>query len=111
MPYGLRVYDANGNISLDITDYIAKIVYTKTVSGTSSGSVYVPGVANKKAIALPTATANNQSGFTAICKLTNDGYLNWDPAYHLKLSSQNYCVIVELILVSEETLIYVLLLE
>ena len=109
MPYGLRVYDANGNISLDITDYIAKIVYTKTVSGTSSGSVYVPGVANKKAIALPTATANNQSGFTAICELTNDGYLNWHPMYTFK-PVENYKV-PSTILISGETLIYVFLLE
>lgn len=110
MPYGLRVYDANGNISLDITDYIAKIVYTKTVSGTSSGSVYVPGVANKKAIALPTATANNQSGFTAICELTNDGYLNWHPMYTFFIQEGNYKV-PGTTLISGETLIYVFLLE
>lgn len=109
MPYGLRVYDANGNITLDVTDYIAKIVYTKTVSGTSSGSVYVPGVANKKAIALATATANNQSGFTAICELTNDGYLNWHPMYTFK-QGENYKV-PSTILISGETLIYVFLLE
>lgn len=110
MPYGLRVYDANGNISLDITDYIAKIVYTKTVSGTSSGSVYVPGVANKKAIALPTATANNQSGFTAICELTNDGYLNWHPMYTFFIQKGNYKV-PGTTLISGKTLIYVFLLE
>lgn len=109
MPYGLRVYDANGNITLDVTDYIAKIVYTKTVSGTSSGSVYVPGVANKKAIALPIATANNQSGFTAICELTNDGYLNWHPMYTFE-PGENYKV-PSPILISGETLIYVFLLE
>lgn len=109
MPYGLRVYDANGNISLDITDYIAKIVYTKTVSGTSSGSVYVPGVANKKAIALATATANNQSGFTTVCELTNNGYLNWHPMYTFK-PRENYKV-PSTILISGETLIYVFLLE
>lgn len=109
MPYGLRVYDANGNITLDVTDYIAKIVYTKTVSGTSSGSVYVPGVANKKAIVLPTATANNPSGFTAICELTNDGYLNWHPMYTFK--PREYYKEPSTSLISGETLIYVFLLE
>lgn len=109
MPYGLRVYDANGNITLDVTDYIAKIVYTKTVSGTSSGSVYVPGVANKKAMALATATANNRSGFTAICELTNDGYLNWHPMYTFE-PRENYKK-PSTILISGETLIYVFLLE
>lgn len=42
MTQGLQVFDANGNLIVDITDSLAKIVGTINIAAGTSGSVSVP---------------------------------------------------------------------
>ena len=109
MVYGLRIFDASGNVTLNVTDYVARLVYTKTVARNSTGSEYISIVANKKAITIAAPTSNNSSGFAIICELSSAGYLSWHPMYLYDVTSNWYNP--DVIIVSGESLIYVFLLE
>lgn len=42
MPSGLQVWDENGNITLDVTDRVARFIGQIDVPVNQSGSIYVP---------------------------------------------------------------------
>lgn len=77
MAYGLRTYDANGNITIDVTDRTARLVRTVIVNGLSDGSMAIPEAAGKMAFAIPSPTVNNNSRFTVSCTIDNNGTLRW----------------------------------
>ena len=77
MAYGLRTYDANGNITIDVTDRTARLVRTVIVDGLSNGSMTIPEAVGKMAFAFPSATTNNSTGFTISCTIDNNGILRW----------------------------------
>ena len=43
--YGLRIWDAAGNIRLDLTDKITRLRYTTIAAANTSGSVDLPDIA------------------------------------------------------------------
>ncbi len=47
MAFGLKVWDANGELILDTTHKIPRLVYTQYLTRGSSGSVEIPAVADK----------------------------------------------------------------
>lgn len=77
MAYGLRTYDANGNITIDVTDRTARLVRTVIVDGLSNGSMTISEAVGKMAFAFPSATTNNSTGFTVSCTIDNNGILRW----------------------------------
>ena len=46
--YGLRVRDANGNITLDLTDRITRLRYSVEVDANADGSVDLPDIEGKE---------------------------------------------------------------
>ena len=44
MSYGLKVWDANGNLTLDTTHKITRLVYTKYLNAGTTGSVEIPEI-------------------------------------------------------------------
>lgn len=50
MPYGLRVYDANGKLILDTTHRLPRLVHTQYISRGTTGSVEIPAVADKQVL-------------------------------------------------------------
>jgi len=77
MAYGLRTYDANSHITLDVTDRTARLVRTVIVDGLSNGSMTISEAVGKMAFAFPSATTNNSTGFTISCTIDNNGILRW----------------------------------
>lgn len=45
--YGLKIFDASGNVTLDVTDRITRLVYTTTVAAGANGSVDLPNISGK----------------------------------------------------------------
>jgi len=79
MAYGLRVWDENGNIILDSTESIARLVYTTVRSGTSSGSVTISAVYGKTGVVV--FNTINPTGFLSVpLNVSLSGTtLSWSP--------------------------------
>ena len=50
MAFGLKVWDANGNLTLDATNKITRLIYTKYLNAGTTGSIEVPEVADKQVV-------------------------------------------------------------
>jgi len=94
MAYGLRTYDANGNITIDVTDRTARLVRTVIVDGLSNGSMTISEAVGKMAFAFPSATTNNSTGFTISCTIDNNGILRWYVLKDFMWASYDLCEIV-----------------
>ena len=78
MEYGCRIWDEQGYIMLDTTDYTARLVYSTTKAGNSSGSDYIPEADGSMPIVLTTA----ESGHPLVVGITTSGILTWEPIIH-----------------------------
>lgn len=52
MAHGLQVFDASGNVRLDVTDRITRLVHSAEVSATNSGTATVTGITTANAVAM-----------------------------------------------------------
>ena len=49
--FGLKTWDSQGNVTLDLTDTISRIRFTTDVAGTTTGSVRLKDIVGKKTAA------------------------------------------------------------
>lgn len=77
MAWGARVWDGNGELMLDTTDMIARLVRTTIKDGTTSGSEYVAEADGKIAFVVSFPSANNTTGSAMICQIDSSGILSW----------------------------------
>ena len=58
MAFGLKVWDASGNVIIDTTSRLPRLVHTQYISGSAAaGSVEIPAVADKQTFVIA-STAN-----------------------------------------------------
>jgi len=58
MAFGLKVWDASGNVIIDTTSRLPRLVHTQYISGSAAaGSVEIPAVADKQTFVI-VSTAN-----------------------------------------------------
>ena len=50
MSYGLKVWDANGNVIIDTTSRLPRLVHSLYISAGTVGSVEIPAVADKQVL-------------------------------------------------------------
>jgi hypothetical protein len=62
MSYGLEVYNSSGQLRLQITDRLTRLVYSNVVGATSTGTATVTGITdtNSVATAIPIDVASGQ---------------------------------------------------
>jgi len=48
MAFGLKVWDASGNLVVDTTHRLPRLVHTQYISSGTTGSVEIPGVSGKQ---------------------------------------------------------------
>ncbi len=79
MAFGLKVWDADGNLTLDTTDNITRLVYTRYLNAKTTGSVEIPAVDGKSAVFI--ANCVNAPAFQATpLKVALSGTtLSWEP--------------------------------
>lgn len=53
MPQGLQIFDASGNIVLDISDRVYRLLTVADITTAATGSITVPGIANGTPIIVP----------------------------------------------------------
>ncbi len=75
MDFGCKIWDEQGYIILDTTDYTARLVYSTTKAGNSSGSDYIPEADGSMPLVLTTP----ESGSALVVSITPSGILTWDP--------------------------------
>lgn len=80
MAYGCKIYDQYGNITLDTTDYTARLVYQTVKAGDSSGSVYIPEANGKIPYVLIYPTTSNIN--MLVVSITPSGTLSWNATYN-----------------------------
>jgi len=75
MDFGCKIWDEQGYIILDTTDYTARLVYSTTKAGNSSGSVYIPEANGT----MPIVLTIPESGQPLVVGITTSGTLTWEP--------------------------------
>lgn len=58
MAFGLKVWDASGNVIIDTTSRLPRLVHSLYISAGTVGSVEIPAVADK--VSIPYRKFNNQ---------------------------------------------------
>lgn len=61
MAVGLKIWDASGNLKLDLTDRIGRWLFTQIIPASSSGSVNHPGLLQGTPIPFTTMYANDSA--------------------------------------------------
>jgi hypothetical protein len=75
MEYGCRIWDEQGYIMLDTTDHTARLIYSTTKSGSSSGSTYIPEADGNQSVVF----AASESGTSLSVSISPSGILTWAP--------------------------------
>ena len=80
MAFGLKVWDANGNIVIDTTNRLPRLVYTQYLVAGSSGSVDIPAVTDKSAFVVANCVnpSTNRANMPLGVKLVSTT-LSWYP--------------------------------
>lgn len=96
MAYGLKVFDADGNITINTTDHTARLVYANTFAGSASGSVYIPEADGTVPFVLPIPGPNATGNITLITTITSGGTLSWEPSkdYYNNIDSEETTILV-----------------
>ena len=79
MSYGVRVFDENGNVILNIDDRITRLCFSTIVSADESGSVNLPDIEGKETVefSIPLEDEYRKVSHT----VTRDGTtISWQPA-------------------------------
>lgn len=81
MPQGMQIFDANGNLTIDITDSISKIIGVVTTQANVAGSLNVPELAGGSRIFISkraTPPSGPFPGNGKRCEVTISGRtINW----------------------------------
>ena len=64
MAFGLKVWDANGELILDTTHRLPRLVHTQYISRGTTGSVEIPAVADKQAFIITCSVNLDYSPYT-----------------------------------------------
>ncbi len=83
MSVGLKVWDERGNITLDTTDYTARLIYSGVKAGTTSGSETISEAVGKMPIVLTYPGPNNTGEWLLIVGISPDGVLTWQTVENL----------------------------
>ncbi len=75
MEYGCRIWDAQGEVMLDTTDHTARLIYSTTKAGDSSGSVYISEADGT----MPFICTSSENGRCMLVGISTSGTLNWAP--------------------------------
>jgi hypothetical protein len=104
MDFGCRIWDEDGNLILNTTDYTARLVYSTIKAGDSSGSEYVAEADGTKPFVMVAPARTGGSGNCLTVGVTEWGTLTWEPMIGTLYDPEHgyYEAIV-----SEETLILI----
>ena len=59
MAWGLRVRNGAGQIRIDTTDKLTRLIHSQTIPADSTGSVVIPGFDSTKGIAITTSMSSD----------------------------------------------------
>lgn len=78
MDFGCRIWDEDGNLILNTTDYTARLVYSIILDGTESGSAYIPEANGNKPFVLAAPASSSISGHCLSVSISTSGTLTWE---------------------------------
>ncbi|MDR2092267.1 MAG: hypothetical protein LBP58_02970 [Azoarcus sp.] len=76
MAYGLRIWDANGNVTLDVTDRLARYIGS-VYTGTSDGSIVVPGMGGNIFYSISFSSSSMAQFYTLPVVSISGDVINW----------------------------------
>ena len=92
--YGLRIWDAAGNIQLDLTDKITRLRYITIAAADTSGSVDLPDIAGLSSVEF--AVLINSTYWNMVChSVSRSGtVISWSPNPGTSYSSGDSLILV-----------------